>query len=374
MDFQPSPRAERLERDLRELAEAEVAGVVAPLDADAEFGWEIWNALAHRGSMGLLISQRAGGSGASLEDAVAAFIGFARGGGDLGTASAWATHLAATRALEDFGDPTVSAEILAEAATGAAILAAPAGPAVDPHGPNFAPARALARDHVWVLSGELPWIENAIVASHFIIPASLTATDRAPSGRPSAVLVDKTRHGVFVAGKILKIGERTAGTGTLHLNDVEIPQGRALGPRGQGLERVLVPLLTLARLLGAGAWAGALGRAAARLATHPNAPFGDPRAVPAAAARARGLALLARRLAWRMEHGEVPVGDVARVRRLASRFGLETAGALLEAEGHAGSRFGGAAERMARDALWTRSLDDPGGLLDRALTLGPEPT
>jgi butyryl-CoA dehydrogenase len=228
-----------LRRSVREFAEREVVPRAADLDANPRFPWENMRAMAALGLLGLTVDPAYGGSGGSTKALAVAVEEIARA--CAATSVTYIAHLSlAMQTLHRFAGeeqkrrllpPMVRAERM-----GAFCLTEPGG------GSDAAALQTTAtwRDGGYVLSGTKTFITNATVADVFVVFATHDRAKRAKG--ISCFLVERGAKGLATLPLHGKMGMRASDTGTVHLEEVWVPEENRLGPEGMGFKEAMVIL------------------------------------------------------------------------------------------------------------------------------------
>jgi len=104
----------------------------------------------------------------------------------------------------------------------------------------------------WTLNGEKIWITNGGIADFYTV----FARTESPSGKLSALIVERDFDGVSVGPKEDKLGIRASSTTTVSFADVKIPAENLLGEEGKGFKTAMAILNNGRTGLGGGAVGG----------------------------------------------------------------------------------------------------------------------
>ncbi|GBD11838.1 Acyl-CoA dehydrogenase [bacterium HR23] len=231
---------ERLLRNsVREFAERELVPRAGELDAHPQFPWENMRALAGLGLTGLTIDPKYGGSGGTTKALVVAIEEIARA--CAATSVTYIAHLSlAMQTLHRFATEEQKARLLPSMVrverVGAFCLTEPGG------GSDAASLQTTAtwRDGGYVLNGTKTFITNATVADVLVVFATHDRTKRAKG--ISCFLVERGARGLITTPLHGKMGMRASDTGTVHFEEVWVPEGNRLGPEGQGFKEAMLIL------------------------------------------------------------------------------------------------------------------------------------
>src|ERR1700694_4426595 len=194
----------------RDIAHREIAPHIAAWDRAHTFPRALYTSLSNAGLMGLLVSERYGGSGSDYLSYARAIEELAMV--DAGTAVTVSVHSMICTAIERLGSDEQKERWLEKLAAGDAIAAFAL---TEPDaGSDAAALRARARKDGdgYVLDGRKQWCTNggysAVVMAMF-----RTSADR--KNGVSAFIIDSAPPGVHVEKTTEKLGIRTSNTGDL---------------------------------------------------------------------------------------------------------------------------------------------------------------
>jgi glutaryl-CoA dehydrogenase (non-decarboxylating) len=233
MDFTLEPAHEAIRAATRAFCERELLPHVREWDRGQRFPMEIVPKMAAAGLLGVCVPRRFGGAGRDylslgivaeeLERADSAFRVLL------------AVHLGLNSlALLQWGSEAQKRRYLASQARGEKLAAF--GLTEPAAGSDVAgiESEAVRRGDAYVLNGRKLWIGFADVADHFLIFAY---TDRAARHRGlSAFIVERGFKGVSTGRIGHKLGGRIGHTGTITLQNVEVPEANRLGEEGDGFK------------------------------------------------------------------------------------------------------------------------------------------
>jgi isovaleryl-CoA dehydrogenase len=205
---------------------------------------ESWHDLANADFWRIAIRERDGGHGRSWHHFGAALEGLAAGAGDLGFVLSLIAHAGLLRAVSEFGSASQRARLLEplmNGAVGATAITEATG------GSDVAAIRtsAVRADGGYRLSGEKDHITNAPVADLALVLGRIPELGRRDI---SIFLVETLRTGVLRGPAERLFGLRTSPTGSLSMDDVELPSDAVLGHEGEGL-KLLYNVISFDRML-----------------------------------------------------------------------------------------------------------------------------
>jgi isovaleryl-CoA dehydrogenase len=203
-----------------------------------------WRELAEAGFWRIPIAEQDGGQGRGWQEFGAALEGLASGAGDLGFLLSLIAHAGLLRAVAEFGSQSQRDRLLRplmDGAVGATAITEATG------GSDVAALRtsAVRGESGYRLSGEKMHITNAPVADVVLVLGRIPELGKRDI---TIFLVETLRDGVLRGPAEHLFGLRTSPTGTLSLQDVELPDDAVLGQEGNGLS-LLYNVISFDRVL-----------------------------------------------------------------------------------------------------------------------------
>jgi alkylation response protein AidB-like acyl-CoA dehydrogenase len=207
------------------------------IDRDACIPKPVLEGLAELGLFGLSIPEAYGGAGFSLQGVCSVVAALAQQ--DRSVATTVGLHLGlGTRGLIAFGSEALKGEVLPGLATGARLAAFAATEpgagsdlsAISTKVSEVSPGRLR-------VDGSKVYVTNGSLASVFTIAASSPGLGGNRRGH-SLLLLDRDDQGLITNGEEHKLGLKGSSTTGLHLDGVEIPASRLIGPAGRGMEEL----------------------------------------------------------------------------------------------------------------------------------------
>ena len=234
MNFDLTEEHELVRSTVREFAEQRVAPVAEELDREGRFPYELVAELAELGLMGMTIPEEHGGAGADTVSYAIAVEELTRIDSSVAITVA-AHHSLGTLPIFYYGNETQKREWLPDLASGRKLAAF--GLTEAGAGSDAGNTRTTAdlRDGQWVINGSKMFITNAGTD----ITACVTITASTGEGEVSNIVVPNGTPGYEVAAPMKKLGWRASDTRELSFEDVMVPEGNLLGPRGQGFKQFL---------------------------------------------------------------------------------------------------------------------------------------
>jgi alkylation response protein AidB-like acyl-CoA dehydrogenase len=355
-----SDQHETLRAEIRRYVERELAPHADEWEEAGYFPDSVFREMGRLGYLGLRCPEAYGGSGLDYYSAIVLAEELSRACCG-GVAMALSVHTEmATPPVLKFGTEEQKQRYLVPAVRGeqvAALAITEPGAGSDVSGIR---TRAVREGGHWVLNGSKIYITNGVRADWYVVVAR-TGDD--PWGGLTLFLVEKGSPG-FQAGRPLKkLGMHSSDTAELFFEDVRVPDANRLGDEGQGFYHIMWELQG-ERLIGA-ATAVAMADRALELALKyagEREAFGRPigkfqvirhklaqMATEIEAARA-----LVYTCAWRWEHGEYPVKEIAMAKLLAAEMVCRVADEALQVHGGAGYMLDHPVQRIWRDARLLR--------------------
>ncbi len=226
-------------RRAREVAEAAVRPLAARYDREQTYPWEIKQALAEAGLMGVWIPEEYGGAGGGVLDLCLVVEELSKACGGVGV-------LYAVNALGSFpvligGTEEQKRQILPELASGQKLISfglSEKFAGSDAGGMHL--EMRLEGDH-YVLNGEKKWNTNGGAADYYTVFGVTDPESR--SRRLSAIMVEKDTPG-FTIGKVEdKMGIRCVPVVELEFTDCRVPKSNLLGGKpGHGFKHAMMTL------------------------------------------------------------------------------------------------------------------------------------
>ena len=234
MDFELSDDHQLLRQTVRDFAEERIAPVAEELDREHRFPYDIVEALAELGLMGIPIPEEHGGGGGDTLAYAIAVEELARIDSSVAITVAAHTSLG-TMPILLFGSDEQKERWLPELASGRRLAAF--GLTEPEAGSDAGATRTTAelRDGSWVVNGSKIFITNAGTD----ITAFVTITARTGDDEISNIVVPNGTQGYELSSPMRKMGWRASDTRELSFRDCAVPENHLLGERGAGLKQFL---------------------------------------------------------------------------------------------------------------------------------------
>jgi alkylation response protein AidB-like acyl-CoA dehydrogenase len=234
VDLDLTPEHELVRQTVREFAEGRVAPLAEELDREARFPYELVEELADLGLMGMPIPEQYEGGGTDTVSYAIAIEELTRVDSSVAITVAAHTSLG-TMPILLFGSEEQKREWLPDLAAGRRLAAF--GLTEAGAGSDAAATRTTAelRDGSWRVNGSKLFITNAGTE----VTWGVTVTARTGDDEISNLVIPNGTPGYQVSPPMRKLGWRASDTRELSFQDVDVPEGNLLGPRGQGFQQFL---------------------------------------------------------------------------------------------------------------------------------------
>ncbi len=234
MNFELSDDHQLLRQTVRDFAEERIAPVAEELDREHRFPYDIVEALAELGLMGIPIPEEHGGGGGDTLAYAIAVEELTRIDSSVAITVAAHTSLG-TMPILLFGSDEQKERWLPELVSGRRLAAF--GLTEPEAGSDAGATRTTAklRDGSWVVNGSKIFITNAGTD----ISAFVTITARTGDDEISNIVVPNGTEGYELSSPMRKMGWRASDTRELSFHDCAVPEDHLLGERGAGLKQFL---------------------------------------------------------------------------------------------------------------------------------------
>jgi alkylation response protein AidB-like acyl-CoA dehydrogenase len=234
VNFELSEDHQLLRQTVRDFAEERIAPVAEELDREHRFPYDIVEALAELGLMGIPIPEEHGGGGGDTLAYAIAVEELTRIDSSVAITVAAHTSLG-TMPILLFGSDEQKERWLPDLASGQRLAAF--GLTEPEAGSDAGATRTTAelRDESWVVNGSKIFITNAGTD----ISAFVTITARTGDDEISNIVVPNGTEGYELSSPMRKMGWRASDTRELSFHDCAVPEDHLLGERGAGLKQFL---------------------------------------------------------------------------------------------------------------------------------------
>ncbi|WP_353151195.1 acyl-CoA dehydrogenase family protein [Pollutimonas bauzanensis] len=267
MDFSFTPEQETIRAAIAKICERFDDDYWLEKDRKGGFPYELHQALAQDGWLGICIPEEYGGSGLGITEAAIMMQTISESGAGLSGASAVHMNIFGLNPVVQFGTDEQKQRMLPPLVQGKekACFAV-----TEPNtGLNTTQLKVKAErqgDH-YVLSGTKVWISTAQVAEKMLILARTTPLDQVKKHTDGLSLFYTTLDRDFVkVHEIEKMGRKCVDSNELFIDGLKVPVEDRIGEEGKGFKYILHGM-NAERILIASEAVG-LGRAALRRATH----------------------------------------------------------------------------------------------------------
>jgi len=223
----------------RKFAEEELAPTIAERDEKEEFPHDAVKKLGELGFMGMMVSEKYGGSGLDTVSYVLAVEEISKVDAACGVIMSVNNSLVCF-GLEEWGTEEQKQKYLVPLATGKLLGAfALSEPGAGSDAANQQ-TTALRDGDFYVLNGTKNFITNGANADIILVMA---ATDKSKgAGGISTFIVEKGTPGLSVAKKEKKLGIRSSDTVSLSFEDCKVPVRNRIGEEGFGFKFAMITL------------------------------------------------------------------------------------------------------------------------------------
>ena len=237
MNFDLQPEHELLRDTVRQFALEKIAPVAEELDREKRFPYELVAELAELGLMGMTIPEEYEGAGSDTLSYAIAIEELTRIDSSVAITVA-AHHSLGTLPIYYFGDEEQKRQWLPDLASGRKLAAF--GLTEAGAGSDAGATRTTARleNGEWVVDGSKMFITNAGTD----ITSCVTITAVTGDGEISNIIVPNGTPGYVISEPMQKLGWRASDTRELSFQNVRVPEGNLLGPRGEGFSQFLTIL------------------------------------------------------------------------------------------------------------------------------------
>jgi alkylation response protein AidB-like acyl-CoA dehydrogenase len=234
-----TPEHEKFRQKIREFAEAEIEPKSSFLDESGEFPFDTIKKLGEMGILGMVVSEKYGGSGYDTISYSIAVEEISRVCGSTGITVA-AHNSLGLYPIYLFGNEEQKRKHIPPLAKGEKLgsfgLTEP-GAGSDAAGTK---TTAVLDGDFYVVNGSKCFITNASVGGTFVFTAM---TDKAKGYKGiSSFILEKGMKGFTIGKKENKMGLRGSDTATMIFEDLRIPKENLLGKEGEGFKQFMITL------------------------------------------------------------------------------------------------------------------------------------
>ena len=328
-------------------------------DADHEFAWDFYHAMAKAGWLGICTPTEYGGGGAGVQEAALLIEEVAGNGGGLNAATMVQVALFGLEPVVKHGSDEQRRRFLPAAAAGE--LQVCFGVTEPDAGTDTTSITTFARkvDGGYRVTGRKIFISRAEQADRVLLITRTTPKkDVAKSTQGMTLFLAPMDRDHIDVQPIPKLGRNVVSTNTLFIDDLFVPEEDRIGEEGQGFKYLLAGL-NAERIIVASVCLG-IGRAALRRAveyTKQRHVFGRPIGMnqgvqfPLADSLAKldAAELLIRKAAWLYDNGLPCAKEANEAKYLTSEWAFEAADRAIQVHGGYGYTKEYHVERYWRD-------------------------
>ncbi|HEY3363827.1 MAG TPA: acyl-CoA dehydrogenase family protein [Symbiobacteriaceae bacterium] len=351
---------EVLRAELRRFVERELAPHAEEWEQAEYFPDDVFRQMGRLGYLGLRVPEEYGGSGLDYYSAIVLAEELSRAGnGGLPMAVSVHAEMAIPPVLK-FGTEEQKQRLLVPAVRGekiAALAITEPGAGSDVSGVR---TTAVRDGDGWVLNGAKTYITNGVRADWYLVVAR---TDPDKWGGLTLFLVEKGLPGFQVGRQLKKLGMHSSDTAELFFDEVRLSGTDRLGEIGRGFANIMWELQG-ERLIGAATAVAMAERALELAGDYANQREAFGRKIGGFQVIRHKLAQMATEIeaaralvygcAWRWEHGEYPVKEIAMAKLFAADVCCRVADEALQIHGGAGYMAEHPIGRIWRDARLLR--------------------
>lgn len=359
MNFQFTEEQLMIRETARKFAVEELASKASERDEKEEFPHEEIKKLAELGFMGMMVSEKYGGSGFDTISYVLAIEEISKVDASVGVIMSVNNSLICWP-IEAFGTEEQKLKYLPRLARGELLGAFCLSEPEAGSDASNQRTTAVRNGDFYILNGTKNFITNGVYANILIVFAQ---TDKEKGSKGiSAFIVEKDFPGVIVTKKEKKLGIRSSDTAQIVFEDCKVPLANRLGDEGMGF-KIAMTTLNGGRI---GIAAQALGIAQASLEASikyakERKTFGKFLAEHQAiqfkiadmATKIEAARLLTLLAAWKKDRGEKYVKEASMAKLFASQIAVEAALEAVQIHGGYGYIKDFPVERYLRDSKIT---------------------
>lgn len=364
MDFEESEEHGLIRAAVRKVCAGFPDEYWSKCDADHEFPWAFYDAMAAAGWIGVAIPEAYGGSGRGITEASIVLGEVAASGAAMNGATPLHLSMFGMEPVVKFGSEAMKQKYLPDVARGALHVAF--GVTEPDAGTDTTSISTFARrdgDH-YIVRGRKVWTTKALQSARVLLLVRTTPRDQVArrTDGMTLLLAELTRPEVAIS-PIDKVGRNAVATCEVVYDDLPVHVTDRVGEEGKGFQYLLAGL-NAERVLIASEAIG-IGRAALRRAVdyaNERVVFGRPIgknqgvAFPLGEARMRldAAELMVRKAAWLLDHGR-PCGAEANMAKwLAADAAFQAADQAMQTHGGFGYAREYHVERYWREARLMR--------------------
>lgn len=344
---------EAFRQAVRRFVAREITPHVEDWETQGSFPRELYRQAADLGLLGLGFPQEYGGNDGDLFMTIVASQELTRCGAG-GVLASLLSHTIGCPPIVNVGSEALKRKVLQPVMRGEKISAL--GITEPSGGSDVANLRTTARrdgDH-YIVNGSKTFITSGIRADFYTV--AVRTGGPGPAG-VSLLLIEKGMPG-FTQTPLSKMGWLCSDTATLHFDDVRVPVENLVGTENQGFKAIMQNFNRERIFLAAGANGFAQVCLDEALAwAKQREMFGGKlidqqitrHKLADMAMRIEATQAMLETLAWRVEHGDAPVGEICLLKNQATQTMAHCASEAVQMHGGAGFIRGVTVERIYRE-------------------------
>lgn len=277
LSYDLSQEHEMLRKSIRDFAESEIKPVAQKLDEKEEFSYDLVEKMGKIGLFGITVSPEYGGQGLDVLSYIIAVEELARVDG-CQAATVAAENGLGIGPIYNFGTEEQKRKYLPDLCSGKRLWGFGLTEPDAGSDAGNSKTRAELKNGKWVINGSKIFITNA--ASKVTAGVTVQAvTGQKPDGAKeiSCIIVEQGTPGFTAKEMHHKMTWRSSNTAELYFDNVTVPEGNLLGPKGGGYRQMLATLDGGRLAIAAMGLGGAQGAYEAALKySHERKTFGQP--------------------------------------------------------------------------------------------------
>jgi len=242
LSYDLSPEQDMLRKSVREFAEGEIKPIAQKLDEKEEFSCDLVEKMGKLGLFGVTVSPDYGGQGLDMLSYIIVVEELARVDG-CQAATVAAENGLGIGPIYHFGTEEQKRKYLPDLCSGKKLWGFGLTEPEAGSDAGNSKTRGELKNGQWVINGSKIFITNA--ASKITAGVTVqTVTGQKPDGAKeiSCIIVEQGAPGFVAKEMHHKMTWRSSNTGELYFDNVTVPEGNLLGPRGAGYRQMLATL------------------------------------------------------------------------------------------------------------------------------------
>ncbi len=279
LSYDLSPEQEMLRKTIRDFAEGEIKPVAHKLDEKEEFSYDLVEKMGKIGLFGITVSPEYGGQGLDALSYIIAVEELARVDG-CQAATVAAENGLGIGPIYNFGTEEQKRKYLPDLCSGKKLWGFGLTEPDAGSDAGNSKTRAELKNGQWVINGSKIFITNAAskITAGVTVQCVTGFKDQPPNTKEiSCIIVEQDTPGFTAKEMHHKMTWRSSNTAELYFDNVTVPEGNLLGPKGGGYRQMLATLDGGRLAIAAMGLGGAQGAYEAALKySHERKTFGQP--------------------------------------------------------------------------------------------------